>query len=143
YLQIDDTTTHETGSMSASAVNGFGQVVFAPKPSTQCDVLPYDFHPMYATSSEETRVPWTTHTFNVSFAAEIGHFQYCSRVNPRTHRCLGQEGDGERADRDDIAKSFRRPSPSMVGGATPTSSRQKRWSPRSATTPRRCPSCVN
>ena len=37
--------------MTASAANGFGQVKFAPSPSTQCKNIPYDFHPMYSTSS--------------------------------------------------------------------------------------------
>ena len=48
---VKDTTTGTSGSMTASAANGFGQVKFAPSPSTQCKNIPYDFHPMYATSS--------------------------------------------------------------------------------------------
>ncbi len=115
YVRIDDTTTHETGAMTASAANGFAQVVFAPKPSRQCSVVPYDFHPMYSTSSEETRVPWTTHAFNVSFAAEIGHFQSCSRVDPRTHRCTGNEDGGRRADRDN-KRCFASPPAPLVAG---------------------------
>jgi hypothetical protein len=54
-IQIHDKTTHQTGSMTASAANGFGQVQFDPS-GTSCTNIPYDFHPMYSTSSELTRV---------------------------------------------------------------------------------------
>jgi hypothetical protein len=75
---IHDRTTGQTGSMTASAANGFGQVQYAPKPSTSCVNLPYDFHPMYSTSSEQTRVIWAAHTYNISFTSEIGHFENCN-----------------------------------------------------------------
>jgi hypothetical protein len=65
--------------MTASATNGFGEVQFAPTGS-RCNNIPYDFHPMYATSSTETRVPWAAHSYNVSFSDEIGHFEYCNAV---------------------------------------------------------------
>src|SRR6266705_2370290 len=48
---IHDLTTGETGSMTASVRNGFGQVKFDPN-STTCQNIPYAFHPMYSTSSE-------------------------------------------------------------------------------------------
>jgi hypothetical protein len=63
--------------MTASAANGFGQVQYAPT-GTSCVNLPYDFHPMYSTSSEQTRVIWAAHTTNISFADEIGHFENCN-----------------------------------------------------------------
>ncbi|HLY38111.1 MAG TPA: hypothetical protein VKU61_08750 [Candidatus Binatia bacterium] len=113
-VRLDDLTTQESGSMTASAANGFAQVVFAPKPSRDCRVVPYDFHAMYSTSSEETRAPWTANAINVSFAAEIGHFQLCSRVNPRTHRCVGEEGAGH-ADRDDKGCVPSPPAPLLAG----------------------------
>jgi hypothetical protein len=75
---INDQTTGQSGSMTSSAANGFGQVKFAPKPSTACKNIPYDFHPMYSTSSENTRVIWAAHTYNVAFSDEIGHFDYCN-----------------------------------------------------------------
>lgn len=74
---IHDLTTHQTGSMTASAANSFGQVQFDPT-GTSCTNLPYDFHPMYSTSSEHTRVPWAAHSYNVAFSDEIGHFEYCN-----------------------------------------------------------------
>ena len=99
---VHDTTTGETGSMTASAANGFGQVKFAPNPSTECTNIPYDFHPMYSTSTPDTRVPWAAHSYNVAFDDEIGHFDYCSQVPARFASCAGREGtDGEPADGDD------------------------------------------
>jgi hypothetical protein len=78
---IHDLTTGENGSMTASAANGFGQVKFAPT-GTDCVNIPYDFHPMYSTSSEHTRVPWTAHSYNIAFSDEVGHFEYCNSVDP-------------------------------------------------------------
>ena len=100
-IQIHDNTTHQTGSMTASAANGFGQVQFDPTGSS-CTNIPYDFHPMYSTSSELTRVPWAAHSYNVAFADETGHFDFCSSVT--SGGCTGNEGipnDQEPADGDD------------------------------------------
>jgi hypothetical protein len=100
--EVDDATTGEKGSMTASAQNGFGQVKFAPNPSTECTNIPYDFHPMYSTSSPATRVPWAAHSYNVAFDDEIGHFDYCSDVPQRFGSCAGTEGTHhEPADLDD------------------------------------------
>src|SRR5713226_3745547 len=74
---IHDRTSGQTGSMTASAANGFGQVQYAPT-GTGCVNLPYNFHPMYSTSSEQTRVIWAAHTYNISFTSEIGHFENCN-----------------------------------------------------------------
>jgi hypothetical protein len=78
---LNDLTTLQTGSMVASAANGFGQVKFDPT-GTSCTNLPYDFHPMYSTSSENTRVIWAVHTYNVDFTSEIGHMDFCNGPNP-------------------------------------------------------------
>jgi len=91
---VTDTTNGTSGSMTASAANGFGQVKFAPSPSTQCKNIPYDFHPMYATSSTATTVPWAAATYNVAFDTEIGHFDYCSKVDTTTATCSANEGAG-------------------------------------------------
>ena len=77
---INDLTAGLNGSMTAGAANGFGQVKFAPQGSS-CKNLPYDFHPMYSTSSEHTRVPWAAHSYNIAFSDEIGHFEYCNQAN--------------------------------------------------------------
>jgi hypothetical protein len=86
-IVIHDLTSGESGSMTASAANGFGQVQYDPT-GTSCNNLPYDFHPMYSTSSEHTRVPWAAHSYNVAFSDEIGHFEYCSLADPLTGKCL-------------------------------------------------------
>lgn len=88
---IIDLTTGEIGFMTASAANGFGEVLFDPN-GTDCDPgthnLPTNFHPMYATSSEHTRVPWAAHSYNVAFSDEIGHFEYCNAVSSEGGSCI-------------------------------------------------------
>jgi hypothetical protein len=99
-----DQNTHQVGLMTASAANGFGQIQYAPTGST-CNEIPYDYHPMYSTSSPQTRVPWTAHSYNVAFDEEIGHFDYCTQVS-NEGTCSGLEGapgDQEPADGDDTA----------------------------------------
>lgn len=101
---VVDATTGQSGSMTASAANGFGQVKFAPT-GTECKNIPYNFHPMYSTSQpNKTSVPWAAATYNVAFDTEIGHFDYCSAVNSKGV-CTGYEGVGanrEKADADDL-----------------------------------------
>ena len=100
-----DQTTGVRGSMTASAANGFGQIQAAPT-GTGCTEIPYDFHPMYSTSSPQTRVLWSAHSYNVAFDEEIGHFDYCNAVDAPTFSCTGQEGapgDPEPTDGDDFA----------------------------------------
>jgi hypothetical protein len=80
--RIDDLTTGEHGSMTASVRNGFAHVNYEPNAAT-CTESPYAFHPMYATSSEHTRVPWAAHSYNIAFSDEIGHFEYCAHANPQ------------------------------------------------------------
>jgi hypothetical protein len=79
-VDIVDATSGQSGSMTASAANGFGEVQYAPSPSTDCTNIPTNFHPAYSTSSENTRVPWAAHSYNVAFSDEIGHFEYCNAV---------------------------------------------------------------
>jgi hypothetical protein len=101
--EVRDLTTGRSGSMTASAANGFGQIAYAPTGSG-CSEIPYDYHPMYSTSTPTTRVPWAAHSYNVAFDDEIGHFDYCTDVDHATGTCAGQEGapgDREPADADD------------------------------------------
>ena len=100
---VHDETTHQSGSMTASAANGFGQIQYAPT-GTSCNEIPYDFHPEYSTSSPKTTVPWAAHSYNVAFSDEIGHFDFCTSIDPTTGSCNGLEGapgDQEPADGDD------------------------------------------
>jgi hypothetical protein len=96
---LDDVTTGQTGSMTASTANDFGQVVYDPT-ATTCTATPYAFHPMYATSSVHTRVPWAAHTYNVAFSDEIGHFEYCATSTGVGGDCTST-GTGAPVDADD------------------------------------------
>jgi hypothetical protein len=77
---IHDWTTGETGSMVASAANGFGHPMYDPT-ATECTDQAYSFHPMYSTSGPDTRVLWAAHSYNVAFSDEIGHVEYCNALN--------------------------------------------------------------
>src|SRR5215469_15903392 len=90
---VNDLTSGQTGSMTTSAANGFGQVQFAPT-GTSCNNIPYDFHPMYSTSSEQTRTIWAAHTTNISFTDEIGHFQFCNGPTPIPPSQFGLDSNG-------------------------------------------------
>ena len=79
--KVLDKSTGQTGLMIASASNGFAQVKYDPT-GTSCTALPYDFHPMYSTSSTKTILPWGADQDSVSFNDEIGHFQYCNGTPP-------------------------------------------------------------
>ena len=79
--------------MTASAANGFGQVQYDPT-GTSCANLPYNFHPMYSTSSEQTRVIWAAHTYNIAFTGEIGHFENCNGPNPIPATPFGVDANG-------------------------------------------------
>ncbi len=83
---VNDLTARVSGSMTASIPNGFAQVNYQPTSST-CNITPYAFHPMYSTSSPDTRVPWAAHSYNIAFADEIGHFEYCNAVNTTNGAC--------------------------------------------------------
>jgi hypothetical protein len=83
---INDLTTGQSGSMTASAANGFGHPLFQPGAST-CTLQHYTFHPMFATSSPSTRVLWAAHSYNVAYSDEIGHFEYCNAADPNTANC--------------------------------------------------------
>jgi hypothetical protein len=122
-VDLSDQTTRERGFMVASARNNFGQMRFDPT-GTSCTVVPYDFHPMYSTSSEQTRVPWAAHSYNVAFADELGHWDYCTAIAadgtcPATsmegdpHANSGALNDQEPADADDFA-CFNPPPPPAV-----------------------------
>jgi hypothetical protein len=89
---IHDLTAHRTGSMKASVANGFGKVKFDPN-ATTCTVNPSAFHPEYNTSTPHTRVPWAAHSYNVAYSDEIGHFEYCKRVQLSTLNCAKPLGD--------------------------------------------------
>jgi len=88
---IHDLTTGDSGSMTASIANGFGHPLYQPTAST-CTDEAYAFHPMYSTSSPDTRVLWAAHSYNVAFSDEIGHFEYCgSTISRQGGHCLAPD----------------------------------------------------
>jgi hypothetical protein len=93
-VTVRDVTTGQTGFMVSSAANGFAEILFDPN-GDNCDFathnLPYDFHPMYATSTEHTRVTWTAHSYNIAFSDEVGHFEYCDTVASEFGPCTSTE----------------------------------------------------
>ena len=117
---IKDLTMGTQGSMTASTANGFKAVVFAPS-ATTCTSTPFAFHPMFATSSEHTSLSWTTHSYNVAFADEIGHFEYCSSVDAFGN-CTGGDGPGGSFDADDTPCGIPSPPLIPVGGCIGTDS---------------------
>ena len=76
-IAINDKTSHASGSMTASAKNGFAEVKYAPF-SGECSPIPTNYHPEYATTGPATVVPWAAHTYNVAMDPEIGHFDWCN-----------------------------------------------------------------
>ena len=119
---ITDLTSGQSGSMTASVSNGFGHVIFDPSASS-CSVAHDAFHPAYSTSSENTRVPWAAHSYNVAFSDEIGHFEYCNAVTGQTGDCTAAGvSDPSGVDDDDnycFAPPFQPPvqsTQSKVGG---------------------------
>jgi hypothetical protein len=144
---VTDNTTGQTGTMVASAANGFGQIKYQPG-GHSCMELPYTFHPMYSTSSPQTRVLWAAHTYNVAFADEVGHFDFCTHIDPNspTASCDGREGipgDQESADGDDnfcfsATQSLLYPATGCMGTNAPGfdgTSYQKYWPDGSSTKP--------
>ena len=111
--KIEDLTTGDSGFMVAGPAAGFGQVDFDPSASA-CSITPYEFHPMYSTSSEHTRVPWAGHSYNIAFSDEIGHFEYCNATDD-FFECT-QPGAGEASVDDDDFPCF---NPSVFGLPTP------------------------
>jgi hypothetical protein len=91
--ELVDLTTGERGSMTASPQNGFAQIKYDPT-GTSCTPIPYAFHPMYSTSSEQTRVIWAAHSYNIAFTDEIGHWQSCNGATPVPASPFGVDANG-------------------------------------------------
>ena len=90
---INDLSTGQSGSMTASPANGFANVKWDPN-GTSCDAIPYAFHPMYSTSTPKTRVTWAAGSYNVAFDTEIGHFQFCNGPVPIPATEFGFDSSG-------------------------------------------------
>ncbi|MGA9776412.1 MAG: hypothetical protein WBU92_10935 [Candidatus Dormiibacterota bacterium] len=81
---IDDLTTHQTGSMVASAANGFMDtqgIVNRSTATATCGGVPYNFAAEYSTAAEGNQVPWAALQGGVLMEDELGHFEACSSVS--------------------------------------------------------------
>ena len=78
-------------------------MTFRMPSAATCALTPYTFHPMYSSSGPDTRVPWAAHSYNIAFADEIGHFEYCSAVDPATGNCTAPGATDGTLDNDDTA----------------------------------------
>jgi hypothetical protein len=73
---MKDLTTHQTGTMVASAANGF----MTTNVNT-CDGTPFTFHAEYSTAAPQNQVPWAALEGGVLMQQEIGHFESCDSVS--------------------------------------------------------------
>ncbi len=90
-------------------------MVFDPSAGT-CSSQSYAFHPMYASSSPHTRVPWAAHSYNIAFADEIGHWEYCAKADLNGNCISGGDSDSD----DQFCSNASASSRIKVGGCTQT-----------------------
>jgi hypothetical protein len=72
---VRDLTTGQTGTMTASAANGFMHTDI-----NTCNGTPYTFHAEYNTAQDQNRVPWAALEGGVLMQQEIGHSEVCSSL---------------------------------------------------------------
>ena len=72
---IRDLTTHQTGTMTASAANGFMNTNIA-----DCSGTPFTFHAEYSTAKQQNQVPWAALEGGVLMEQEIGHSEVCNSL---------------------------------------------------------------
>jgi len=91
---IDDLTTGQRGTMTASAANGFRHIIWDPTNLT-CQGAPYSFHAMFDTAAPPTPsgqprgwAEWSAHTINVSYSGEIGHFEQAGDSDQDAQPCF-------------------------------------------------------
>ena len=91
-IDINDLTTHQNGSMTASTANGFGHILYEPDSAT-CHAEPYAFHPEYDTGNPRGNT-WSAHTYNVAYSDEIGHFENCLQLTADNNCAVPTENGG-------------------------------------------------
>jgi hypothetical protein len=72
---ITDLTTHQSGSMQASAANGFTET--SP---IDCSGTPFNWQPEYNTAARDNINPWAALSTNISTEYETGHFEACTSL---------------------------------------------------------------
>ncbi len=97
-VDMDDLSTGQSGSMTASVGNGFGHVLYTPGSST-CQEAPYAFHPEYSTADPRGNT-WSAHTYNIAYSDEIGHFENCLAIDANGN-CTSPGAQDPSLDQDD------------------------------------------
>ena len=72
---VRDLTTHQTGTMTASAANGFMNTNIA-----DCSGTPFTFHAEYSTAKQPNQVPWAALEGGVLMQQEMGHSEVCNQL---------------------------------------------------------------
>ena len=72
---IDDLTTGQTGSMTASAANGFMNTSMF-----DCSGHPFNFQPLFNTARVQNSIGWSVLLSGILTEYETGHFEPCSRL---------------------------------------------------------------
>ena len=73
---IDDLTRHTSGSMQASAANGFQNTSI-----TSCAGTPFNFQPEFSTAKPANVIPWAALQTNISTEFETGHWESCTSLS--------------------------------------------------------------
>jgi hypothetical protein len=73
---IDDLTRHTSGSMQASAANGFQNTSIAT-----CAGTPFNFEPEFSTAKPANVIPWAALQTNISTEFETGHWESCTALS--------------------------------------------------------------
>jgi hypothetical protein len=98
-IDLNDLTSRQSGSMTASVANGFGHILYTPN-STTCQQEPYAFHPEYSTGQPRGNT-WSAHTYNVAMSDEIGHFENCLQLDAEFNCAVPGTQDPGGLDEDD------------------------------------------
>jgi hypothetical protein len=82
---IKDLTTGQSGSMQASAANGFmntNGIINGPGGATvgDCSGTPFNFQPEYSTASAGNIISWAAVASDIASAAETGHWTPCTSL---------------------------------------------------------------
>jgi hypothetical protein len=100
-IDLTDTTTSQSGSMTASIANGFAHVLYKPG-AQKCRSEPYAFHPEYSTANTRGNT-WSAHTYNVAYSDEIGHFENCLTLDANFNCAVSAADEaGGTPDQDDV-----------------------------------------
>ena len=73
---VTDLTTGQTGTMTASAANGFMNTNVKT-----CAGTPFTFHAEYNTAAQQNQVPWAALEGGVLAEQETGHFETCGSLS--------------------------------------------------------------